>query len=1026
MVDKNHFMVGFCFWQLIFSLQCVKIVSFEYNQSWEEYFGQLKFIDDAVTSEPTIPKETVLLALNKALYAIDSDFMEKIDPEVIKQTANEFARMAMTKGLGLLCYYVRNVFKAEDFSTWNYWDFRKYSIALLCFKSEDFLLFNVKEITDYFDDLLPVDPSFKMFKMYIDPAIIKIMADYWRKNKVKDDTEMQRIKPYYLIDPFLIISIPEDMVFYGVRFTSGPALRSAVGRLLLEQLVAYSSVFGKAAHIGTAMLRLEGQLTIGWDPGVASQIDPGVLMENLHLLRTYNFDRVLCKKLAESIIKEHGDTFDDEKLEEMGFLAQGIPAEKFRQVNRLYDVASSLDGLALNEVQMKVIAYRVVNTDLNQFLKLKRLAAVVSPATLKEKMTDEFVYKNIFQIQNVRWTLEQATVLIEKYKRQLRQALHISSTVMLGTVLKGLSTVELMGLIKSEQDAIQMGYYLLENDASSTQIQGIVNSFRKVTSLSEFIKVGLTQEAAFKLARHLAHMNPTFLKNLKLSKQSESIFVKSLSTMSIVKMPIPQIKFLYRFLRVLLLKDVKIAQEDQDAAMISRLGVMALGMTPADIESLTPETVLRSLDMLGQLPLSAAQSHAVMNQLNKAEPKWKCRLHIVAKTGTILQFNSDVFKLPCHDTFARSTTRFVKQIIRREAILDARRKAGFVRESEIDNSEKGMEALVTKLLDSLARATPITDDITTSRIRIRTLRCTYLRMLKSAVSHVAPGYFMYMPQAELAKCIPYLGQVKRWTADHVDALLNLVLEYIGVDFKRWNESRIQDMGSLLSGLTAEHLEEFKIYEVETLSMIAAGPKLSYDKAYRLLHNWITRAKDGYINRIKTEEFSSLSQFLCVFTPQDIAQLPDSLFMDGLKSVGEQKCSHEVAQAYYDKLSGILGGISVEKWPRDVLMQAAPLISLVKPDEILKLKPDQLSELHPETIYEMSTEIFQKLSVMQLTFLTPMQSEVIKEAQYNALPGDKKVALDFYAAYSAKCSIVKCGVTWIIAMTVGSLISSFKY
>ncbi|XP_055886993.1 uncharacterized protein LOC106077688 [Biomphalaria glabrata] len=1015
---------------LLFSLQ--PAVCIARSLTWEKLESEIFNLENLQASKASIQKNDVINALVNDYNAISSNFFDKVNPKVLKECGNELAKVAIAHGLHVFCYYVRNLFKDEDLSSWDYFKFRDNPIALLCFDSETFYILNTQsfyeadiffkknmtevigtrtmnavehpgQIVDYFDDLLPKDPSTDLIQSEVNLAIIKIMADYWKRIGINDVKQMERIRPYYQLDPFLIILIPDRIVMNGLFYTNEVIMMNTLGRLLLEKVISVSASFNRAKDIGTSTIRFVGQLAIGWDPDVLYGINPGVLKENIHLLRKYQFDKIQTEKLALALVESYGDYFGLDEMVQMGYIAQGLSAETLRKMNNLHIHAPSLDGLALSEVPMKVLVNKVIQNNPKELLKLKRLAAIASSSTLSKLLTDSFVYDNIEEVKRVRWTFEQAIVLCEKYKRAMQRPLTTKDLVGLGTLLKGVSKVELMGLMKNETDVMNLCYRLPEEDSTSTQIQGIVMTFRKATRLSEIIKVSLNPEQAFKLSRHLAHLYPQYLKNLKLTPVSADILIKRLSTMSIVKLPIQQIKYLSKYLQTFILKDVHIAPEDQDAAILSRLGVMALGLTSEEIMKLSPATVVKSLDTLGQLPLSAAQSQAVMTMLYKAEPKWKCKLHIVGRTGTMLQFDSDVFKINCHETIARAATRFIEQVIQRDAILDARRKAGFVRESELDNSDKGMEGFVTKIFDALARATPVEDDITSSRIQIKTLSCTYLKMLKSAVSHVAPGYFTYMPQSELARCIPYLGQVKRWTADHVEALLNLILEYTGIDFKRWNETLIQDMGSLLSGLSASQLSELRIYEVESLNRIASGPKLSYDKGTILVQNWLYRVKDGNIGRLKIEEFSSLSQLLCVFNPQEIMNMPDTLILDGLKSINRQTCSHEVAQAYLNKLSKIMGDINVYNWPRNIIIEASSLISFVNPDQILNLKPQQLAELPPGVIYDMPPDIFQKLSVMQLTFLNPVQSDVINEVQYNGLDKPKQLALHFYAAY-ARCSM----------------------
>ncbi|KAI8773922.1 hypothetical protein BgiBS90_025107, partial [Biomphalaria glabrata] len=315
---------------LLFSLQ--PAVCIARSLTWEKLESEIFNLENLQASKASIQKNDVINALVKDYNAINSNFFDKVNPKVLKECGNELAKVAIAHGLHVFCYYVRNLFKDEDLSSWDYFKFRDNPIALLCFDSETFYILNTQsfyeadiffkknmtevigtrtmnavehpgQIVDYFDDLLPKDPSTDLIQSEVNLAIIKIMADYWKRIGINDVKQMERIRPYYQLDPFLIILIPDRIVMNGLFYTNEVIMMNTLGRLLLEKVISVSASFNRAKDIGTSTIRFVGQLAIGWDPDVLYGINPGVLKENIHLLRKYQFDKIQTEKLALALVE---------------------------------------------------------------------------------------------------------------------------------------------------------------------------------------------------------------------------------------------------------------------------------------------------------------------------------------------------------------------------------------------------------------------------------------------------------------------------------------------------------------------------------------------------------------------------------------------------------------------------------------------------------------------------------------------------------------------------------------------------
>ncbi|GFS12339.1 otoancorin, partial [Elysia marginata] len=665
---------------------------------------------------------------------------------------------------------------------------------------------------------------------------------------------------------------------------------------------------------------------------------------------------------------------DRATVHQLGKLVRGMSSAHLERIRP--EVAETLldyfDDLDLNDVQKRAIVAKARHTAGGlpiKFLELDDFAEAMSLDDL-EDIGESGLHAHLNVSSRVRWGLPQSAYLAHMYKLSNgARRLRASDLNALGHVAAGLLPSDLDAMTQMQDDVYDLAEELkdIQDDLTSGQIDLLVSKFHDFSDLDNK-EVVIDATRAMQSAHILAFLKEEHFEKLDFTKEGKTVFVSQVAKMKTDQMPRTHLQFLSRTLLDMIEDTISKASEesssdDRQAKRLRSLGNMALGLTPSQIRGFTGNAILDNADLLRSLPFSKAQSKALLENVDKSIPNWKCRADMLARLGTLLQHVESPFNDDCDDEIRSSMSAIAKGLERRRKMVEERLEAGMSREFSDVTDDAGEKRVINSMLTAaiaVQQPGPSTNAVGRRRKKRGAtttdgpLTCDALMHLQKTANLVEMQHLGSMKVEEFSNCFATLGSIDRWPDETLSVLVNKAKSVYG-NVDTWSNELCRRAGSLVAGLSPAEIQQLQLTGVDAMHSIGKHGRLTVEQLKAGFRRWQSLSGNTDVSKISSADFSSLAEFACGLELTDINKLDATTFKRSLGVIGSTKaCSPEQRKAYAMKALSIYGS-KIASWSPALVGEMGHLLGALSTDHLKKLTGEHLAFVSPTVIQNFQTE-----------------------------------------------------------------------
>ncbi|GFO41819.1 hypothetical protein PoB_006832400 [Plakobranchus ocellatus] len=969
-----------------------------------------------------IDEDEIRQIMQLAPDVIDDSFLEGLPETIFQSNIGEIGRLASRRsGNPRLRYAFREKMDNMDLDDLSADDIMNIGPGLRALRLDQIdrlnasLLMNVHSAVIFEDDNAEDEDSDDDDDDDDDDvrlALGRRVKHYMINSGTPTNHSLTRALPFLYDDFDFVNSVdPEDLLeslneMKDMDFDADDA-SSMMSRLAMSTRFPLPSVM-----TGQDLSRL-GNLAKGMGVVQLGQLKREAIEEALSTLKDIDFDETQAEEILDELLDDTSElTIDGNLLQNLGKLIRGMSSEHLSMIRP--DVIELfldyLDDLDLNDVQKRAIVAKARHHGMlpPKFLELDDFADVMSIDEL-----DDFGESKLHSFLNVssqvHWRLPQRAFLAHMYKMSNGAArLRASDLNAMGQVVIGLLPSDLDTMVQEQDDVFDLAEELedLQDELTSGQIDLLVTKFHDFGDLDN--KEVLIDEAkAMQGAHFLAFLKQEHFEKLDFTHEGKSAFVSRVAKMKTHKMSRTHLQFLSRILLDMIEDTIptksEYSSDDRQAKRLRCLGSMALGLTPSQIRGFTGNAIMDNADLLRTLPLSKAQSKAILDKVDNSVQDWKCRADMLARLGPLLQHLDTPFKEGCDDEIRSSMSAIAKGLEKRRKMVEERSKAGFAREFSDATDDQGEKRVVNAMLTAAVAVKQNQGLRPTMERRARRaavangpLTCDALMHLQSTANMLEPQHLITMREAEFSNCFAMLGAISDWSDEALAALVDKAKSVYG-GVETWTNELVRRAGSVVAGLSPAEIQQLHLDRVDAMHSIGKHGKLSMEQLKAGFRRWQSLSGNTNAANISSEDFSSLAEFVCGLEIADIHQLHQTTFKRSLHVIGKAtKCSPEQRKAYLGKVMTVYGS-NVPAWTPALISEMGHLLGAMGADHVRKLRTQQIALVDPEVVHNFQTDGLMAMTPTQLRAFSPNQANAVPQAVYETMTADQMSALDARAS-----------------------------
>ncbi|KAK7502483.1 hypothetical protein BaRGS_00006436 [Batillaria attramentaria] len=811
----------------------------------------------------------------------------------------------------------------------------------------------------------------------------------------------------------------------------------------LFRRVSQSSKFPKLAEFNALDIQKVKAAMPGMGLSQLQQLPREAVRQAMDALRDLDFGESQARELLEEMFDVETKDLTAAQLRSVGRLAVGLDADDIEELNDniVDDLLDDLDDLDLNDAQKRLIADKARRQAASKMklLKLPGFASAVSVDDIDD-LTDDDVINSLNVSARINWRASQAASLMSKVKQSLgTRSLRPADLPGLGNLARGLLPRDIDDMIDRDEDVDDVADILGDrvDDLLSSQVDKILEKIEDADRFDDQPEIKVTAEYVAQKGAFLAYLPPGQFKKLEFDDGGKKAFVAMMSQMDVRKLPRAQLRLLAEELSDMMEDVPGESQDDNDFRKLSQMGQFALGLTPDQIDELSPQAVLRSMGTLGTLPFTRKQAEAILDKIEEAMPDWECKSSVLVNAGPLLQFaKEDTIEALCENELAASFASIEKRLERHHERVEERQ----------DNS--GRQKLVTRMLfAAMAMSSRSASTNAVGRKRRQAgqynlyqcvgagqLTCSILRQMRQDVALVDVNLVTSMPSNEFTDCLEVIGNATNWSDTALAALKQHAIQVIGAP-STWTNEVIRQAGVLMSAFTADEMNQLMLTGVDALNSNGKHGRLDSQQLAAEFSKWLELKKGGNLASITPGEFSSLSEFVCSLTEAQIQQLPIEVFKQSVDVIGSSRSCTSAQRSAYASRALQAYGDNVLQWPPAVVGELGNLVGGLSSTSIKQLSADQLALIKPNVIATLPVSSLKAMSDSQLQSLSTNQVNAMQQAQYDSLTKLQQNIVDSKATVAFLTSNdtggtgdgghgAAAGLTWSLAALIGTLSLSF--
>ncbi|XP_064628173.1 uncharacterized protein LOC135487878 [Lineus longissimus] len=200
----------------------------------------------------------------------------------------------------------------------------------------------------------------------------------------------------------------------------------------------------------------------------------------------------------------------------------------------------------------------------------------------------------------------------------------------------------------------------------------------------------------------------------------------------------------------------------------------------------------------------------------------------------------------------------------------------------------------------------------------------------------------------------------------------------------WSSETVRQLGSTVSGLTADEIKTLKLNSTDVMYSIGKHGKLSGTKLVAGFGRWAELAKGGDVSKLSSAELKGMGHFPCGATADQIENITAAAYAGAANTIGGlDSCAIAQVTGFAQKAKEVYGD-DVSKWSTSVVKDMGNMVGGLGKSDLAKLSTDQISVISTTSIKNIPPVNFAGFTAEQLLGMSTNQAKSVENDQLLAL------------------------------------------